>query len=62
MKNRTQAREAVQSGRIRPLRDQEEGATGAGCALDAQLVRGLRTVLLDSGDFASAASQRFNEN
>jgi glycerol-3-phosphate dehydrogenase len=31
------------------------GATGAGCALDAQL-RGLRTVMLDAGDFASAAS------
>jgi glycerol-3-phosphate dehydrogenase len=31
------------------------GATGAGCALDAQL-RGLQTVLLDAGDFASAAS------
>ena len=31
------------------------GATGAGCALDAQL-RGLRTLLLDGGDFASAAS------
>jgi glycerol-3-phosphate dehydrogenase len=31
------------------------GATGAGCALDAQL-RGLRTVLLDASDFASAAS------
>jgi glycerol-3-phosphate dehydrogenase len=31
------------------------GATGAGCALDAQL-RGLRTTLLDAGDFASAAS------
>lgn len=31
------------------------GATGAGCALDAQL-RGLKTVLLESGDFASAAS------
>lgn len=31
------------------------GATGAGCALDAQL-RGLNTVLLDGGDFASAAS------
>jgi glycerol-3-phosphate dehydrogenase len=31
------------------------GATGAGCALDAQL-RGLKTVLLDGGDFASAAS------
>jgi glycerol-3-phosphate dehydrogenase len=31
------------------------GATGAGCALDAQL-RGLRTALVDGGDFASAAS------
>lgn len=31
------------------------GATGAGCALDAQL-RGLRTVLLEGGDFASGAS------
>ena len=31
------------------------GATGAGCALDGQL-RGLRTILLDAGDFASAAS------
>lgn len=31
------------------------GATGAGCALDAQL-RGLRTVLLDAADFASGAS------
>lgn len=31
------------------------GATGAGCALDAQL-RGLRTVLVDAGDFGSATS------
>ncbi len=31
------------------------GATGAGCGLDAQL-RGMRTLLLDAGDFASAAS------
>jgi glycerol-3-phosphate dehydrogenase len=31
------------------------GATGAACALDAQL-RGLRTVLLDAGDFAGATS------
>jgi glycerol-3-phosphate dehydrogenase len=31
------------------------GATGAGCALDAQL-RGLRTLLLDAADFASGAS------
>lgn len=31
------------------------GASGAGCALDAQL-RGLRTVLVDAGDFAGATS------
>src|SRR5580692_11494794 len=31
------------------------GATGSGCALDAQL-RGIRTVLLDAGDFAGATS------
>ena len=31
------------------------GATGAGCALDAQL-RGLRTAMLDAGDFAGATS------
>lgn len=31
------------------------GATGSGCALDAQL-RGLRTVLVDAGDFAGATS------
>jgi glycerol-3-phosphate dehydrogenase len=31
------------------------GATGSGCALDGQL-RKLRTILLDAGDFASAAS------
>ena len=33
------------------------GATGSGCALDAQL-RGLRTVLIEAGDFASATSSR----
>src|SRR5689334_4084520 len=31
------------------------GATGAGCALDAQL-RGLRTVLIEADDFASKTS------
>jgi glycerol-3-phosphate dehydrogenase len=31
------------------------GATGAGCALDAQL-RGFRTALVDAGDFASGSS------
>jgi glycerol-3-phosphate dehydrogenase len=33
------------------------GATGAGCALDAQL-RGLKTVLFDAGDFAGATSSK----
>jgi len=33
------------------------GATGSGCALDAQL-RGLSTVLIEAGDFASATSSR----
>ena len=33
------------------------GATGSGCALDAQL-RGLSTVLVEAGDFASATSSR----
>jgi glycerol-3-phosphate dehydrogenase len=33
------------------------GATGAGCALDAQL-RGLKTVLVDAGDFAGATSSK----
>ena len=31
------------------------GATGGGCAVDAQL-RGLKTVLVDAGDYASATS------
>src|ERR1700691_3133390 len=31
------------------------GATGAGCALDAQL-RGLETVVVEAGDFASGSS------
>jgi glycerol-3-phosphate dehydrogenase len=33
------------------------GATGAGCALDAQL-RGVKTVLVDAGDFAGATSSK----
>ena len=33
------------------------GATGSGCALDAQL-RGLSTVLIEAGDFASSTSSR----
>lgn len=54
MKTRTEA--------LRDIADREfdlcvigAGATGAGCALDAQL-RGLHTALVDSGDFASATS------
>ena len=31
------------------------GSAGAGCALDAQL-RGLKTVMVDAGDFASGSS------
>lgn len=33
------------------------GATGSGCALDAQL-RGLKSVMLDAGDFAGATSSK----
>src|SRR5712664_3058466 len=33
------------------------GATGAACALDAQL-RGLKTVLVEAGDFAGATSSK----
>jgi glycerol-3-phosphate dehydrogenase len=33
------------------------GATGAGCALDAQL-RGFKTVMLDAGDFAGSTSSK----
>src|SRR5690348_9886848 len=54
MKNRAQA--------VRSVAEEEfdlcvigGGATGAGCALDAQL-RGLRTVLLEASDFSSGAS------
>src|SRR5690242_2608683 len=54
MKNRAQA--------VRSVAEEEfdlcvigGGATGAGCALDAQL-RGLKTVLVEATDFASGAS------
>src|SRR5690348_14175463 len=33
------------------------GATGAGCALDAQ-IRGLKTLLVDAGDFGGATSSK----
>jgi glycerol-3-phosphate dehydrogenase len=54
MKSRARALEAI-SGNPFDLCIIGGGATGAGCALDAQL-RGLQTVLVDGGDFASAAS------
>src|SRR5215813_147164 len=54
MKPRARALDAI-SGNSFDLCVIGGGATGAGCALDAQL-RGLKTVLVDGGDFASAAS------
>jgi glycerol-3-phosphate dehydrogenase len=54
MKSRFQARKAIE-GHSFDLCIIGGGATGAGCALDAEL-RGLHTVMLDAGDFASAAS------
>ena len=54
MRARSQALEEI-SGNVFDLCVIGGGATGAGCALDAQL-RGLKTALLDGGDFASAAS------
>jgi glycerol-3-phosphate dehydrogenase len=54
MKSRAQALQAI-SGNVFDVCIIGGGATGAGCALDAQL-RGLKTALVDGGDFASAAS------
>lgn len=54
MNNRKEALAAI-AGRSFDVCVIGGGATGAGCALDAQL-RGLTTVLVDGGDFASAAS------
>src|SRR5215813_10457013 len=54
MKSRERALEAI-SGNSFDICIIGGGATGAGCALDAQL-RGLKTALVDGGDFASAAS------
>jgi glycerol-3-phosphate dehydrogenase len=54
MKNREQQLRDI-AGRSFDLCVIGGGATGAGCALDAQL-RGLRTVLLEAGDFAGATS------
>jgi glycerol-3-phosphate dehydrogenase len=54
MKSRVQARKTIE-GHGFDLCIIGGGATGAGCALDADL-RGLRTVLLEAADFASVAS------
>jgi glycerol-3-phosphate dehydrogenase len=54
MKHRTEEKVSATQGRF-DVCVIGGGATGAGCALDAQL-RGLKTILLDAGDFASAAS------
>src|SRR5215813_10868404 len=54
MKPRARALDAI-SGNSYDLCVIGGGATGAGCALDAQL-RGLRTILLEGADFASRTS------
>jgi glycerol-3-phosphate dehydrogenase len=54
MKNRADAMRSI-AGQHFDLCVIGGGATGAGCALDAQL-RGLRTVVLEASDFASGAS------
>jgi glycerol-3-phosphate dehydrogenase len=54
MKKRREALRAVESRRF-DVCVIGAGATGAGCALDAQL-RGLQTVLVDAADFSSATS------
>jgi glycerol-3-phosphate dehydrogenase len=54
MKTRAQALRSIQ-GQSFDVCVIGGGATGAACAWDAQL-RGLRTVLLDAGDFASGTS------
>lgn len=54
MKSRAESLRAIASGAF-DVCVIGGGATGAGCALDAQL-RGLRTALVDAGDFASASS------
>jgi len=54
MRRRTEVRPQIESAEY-DLCVIGGGATGAGCALDAQL-RGLRTVLIEAGDFASRTS------
>src|SRR5215467_9940740 len=54
MKPRTEAKVSARTGRF-DICVIGGGATGAGCALDAQL-RGLKSVLVEATDFASGAS------
>jgi glycerol-3-phosphate dehydrogenase len=54
MKSRAEAQRSIENQRF-DLCVIGGGATGAGCALDAQL-RGLHTVLIEAADFASGAS------
>ncbi|MGA3126291.1 MAG: FAD-dependent oxidoreductase [Candidatus Korobacteraceae bacterium] len=54
MKNRISARQTIRQGSY-DVCIIGGGATGLGCALDAQL-RGFSTVLLDAGDFVSCTS------
>jgi glycerol-3-phosphate dehydrogenase len=54
MKSRSSARQTIRDG-IFDVCIIGGGATGTGCALDAQL-RGFSTVLLDAGDFVSCTS------
>jgi glycerol-3-phosphate dehydrogenase len=54
MKTRQQASQSIENNAF-DLCVIGGGASGAGCALDAQL-RGLRTVLVEGGDFAGATS------
>ena len=54
MKSRSSALQAIREG-MYDVCIIGGGATGMGCALDAQL-RGLSTVLLDAGDFVSRTS------
>ena len=54
MRSRNSARQTIREGTY-DVCVIGGGATGTGCALDAQL-RGLSTVLLDAGDFVSRTS------
>ena len=55
MRSRSSARQTIREGTF-DVCIIGGGATGTGCALDAQL-RGLSTVLLDAGDFVHTPRQ-----